>query len=68
MARRKQTPFEDVIALTSKLPWWAGVVFAIAAYLWLHGAATSEVTVVAQPGKMGEFVGQNLFKTLATVG
>lgn len=68
MARRKQSLFEDVITLTRKLPWWTGVAFAIAAYFWLHGVATGEVTAVAQPGKMGEFVGQTLFKTLATVG
>jgi len=68
MARRKQSLFEEVIAITSKLPWWAGIVFAIAAYLWLHGMATSEVTAVAQPGKRGELVSQALFHTLATIG
>jgi len=68
LARRKQNIFEDLIEITSKLPWWAGVVFAIAAYLWLHAIAASEVTAVVQPGKMGDFVGQTLFKTLASVG
>ena len=68
MARRKQSLFEDVIELSSKLPWWAGVVFAIAAYLWLHGAATSEAVAVAQPGKLAEFAGQNLFRSLALFG
>lgn len=68
MARRKQSLFEDLIDMTSKLPWWMGVAFAVAAYFWLHGVATSDVTVVVQPGKMGEFVGQNLFKSLASVG
>lgn len=68
MARRKQSFFVDLIDLTSKLPWWVGVVFALAAYLWLHGVAAREVTAVAQPGKMGAFVSQNLFNTLAAVG
>lgn len=68
MARRKQSLFEVLIETTSKLPWWAGVVLAIAAYLWLHVVASSEVTAVAQSGKMGEFVSQNIFKTLASVG
>ena len=68
MARRKQNPIEDVIAITSKLPWWVGVVFAIAAYVWLHGIATSEVAATAQPGQMGQLVGQTLFKTLAMGG
>jgi restriction system protein len=68
MARRKQSFFEDVIEITSRLPWWVGVALAIAAYLWLQGVASSEVTALAQPGKMGEFIGQTLFKTLAGVG
>ena len=68
MARRKQNPVEDLIEITSKLPWWVGVGLAIAAYVWLHSVATSEVTAVAQPGKMGELVTQTLFKTLASFG
>jgi restriction system protein len=68
VARRNQTPFENLIEITSRLPWWVGVVFTIAAYLWLHGIAVSEVTAVAQSGRMGDFVGQNLFKTLASIG
>ena len=68
MARRKQNFAEDLIEITSMLPWWVGVVLAIVAYVWLHSVAATEVTAVAQPGKMGDFVGQTLFKTLASVG
>ena len=68
MARRKQNLFEDLIEITSKLPWWVGVVLAIAAYAWLHSVAGVEVTATAQPGQMGQLVTQNLFKTLASVG
>ena len=68
MARRKQNTFEDVIEITSKFPWWVGVVLAVVMYVWLHSLAVSEVTAVVQPGKMGDFVGQTLFKTLASVG
>ena len=68
MARRKQNPVEDLIEITSKLPWWAGMVLAIAAYIWLHSVATAEVTAVAQSGKMGGFISQHLFQTLASVG
>ena len=68
MARRKQNFVDDLIEITSKPPWWVGVVLAIAAYIWLHSSAASEVTAVVQPGKMGDFVGQTLFKTLASVG
>lgn len=68
MARRKQNSVEDVIEITSKLPWWVGVVLAVAAYVWLHSVAVSDVTAVVQPRKMADFVGQSLFKTLASVG
>lgn len=68
MARRKQSPVEDLIEITSKLPWWVGVVLAIVAYVWLHTMATTEVAAVVQPGKMGDFISQNLYKTLAGVG
>ena len=68
MARRKQTYLDDLIGISSKLPWWVGVVLAIAAYVGLHGVAIREVTAVAQPGKMGDFVDQNLFQSLALVG
>jgi len=68
LARRKQNLFEDLIKITSKLPWWAGVVLAIVAYVWLHNIAASEVTTVAQPGQMGQLVTQTLFRTLASVG
>jgi len=68
MARRKQNFIEDLIEVTSKFPWWVGVVLAIVAYLWLHNVAISDVTAVVQPGKMGDFVGQSVFKSLASVG
>ncbi len=68
MARRRQNLAEDLIEITSKLPWWVGVALAIVAYVWLHSVATSEVTAVAQSGRMGDIVGQTLFKTLVSVG
>lgn len=68
MARREQSFFEDLIEITSKLPWWVALVLALAAYLWLHGVASVEVTAVAQLGKMGAVVSQTFFKTLATAG
>lgn len=68
MTRRRQSFIEDLIEITSKLPWWLGVVLAIAAYFGLHAVAVSEITAVAQPGKMGALVGQTVFKTLAAFG
>ncbi len=68
MARRKQTYLDDLIGISSKLPWWVGVALAIAAYVGLHGVAIRDVSAVAQPGTMGDFVDPNLFQSLASVG
>ena len=54
--------------MSSKLPWWAGVLLAVVAYVGLHSVAASDVTAAVPPGKLGDFVGQTLFKTLATFG
>lgn len=68
MARRRQNLIEDLIEISSKLPWWAGSLLAVVTYVWLHGVAATEVTAVVQPGRMGDLVGQTLFKMLASVG
>lgn len=68
MTRRRHSLVEDLIAITSKLPWWLGVVLALVSFAWLHSIAVSEVTAVVQPGKMGDIVGQSLIRTLASLG
>ena len=68
MARLKQSRFDHLLALISKLPWWAGVMFALAAYLMLHSVVTREVTAVSQPGIMGGAVSPALLNSLATLG
>ena len=68
MARHKKSLFEVLMDATSKLPWWVGVVLAVAAYFWLHRVAVSDATAIAQLGKMGVLVDQNLLRMLAEVG
>ncbi len=68
MARRRQNLLEDLIELARKLPWWAGVLLAIVSYFLLHNLATGEGAAVAQPGKMGAWVGQSVFRSLAAMG
>lgn len=69
MARkRKQSPFEDLIEIAALLPWWAGVLLALIAYLLLHHYATATITTPTAPGQMGAFVANQLWKTLATFG
>lgn len=68
MSRRNNSVLEELLDIAKILPWWTDIAIAIIAYFWLHSIVTSEVVVVAQPGKMGEFVSGQLFKTFATVG
>lgn len=68
MARRRQNILEILVEVTSKLPWWAGVALAIAAYAWLHDVAGTEVTIIARPGQMGQSAILAALKSLATVG
>lgn len=65
MSRRKQSGFEDLIDVTSKFPWWVGVVLAVTFYVGLHQVATMEVAVPSDGKGMGHFVGKQLYKTFA---
>ncbi len=68
MARRKQSPAEDLLDIVAMLPWWAGVLLAIVAYVWLHSVAVSPAPTSLQAGQAGAFVAGQLFKTLAMFG
>lgn len=69
MARRgKTSPAEDIMDLVAMLPWWLGVVLALASYLLLHSVASQQVVATAQPNQVGAMVTQTLWKTLAGVG
>jgi restriction system protein len=69
MARRGRTsPAEDIMDLVAMLPWWVGVVLALASYLLLHSVASQQVVATTQPGQVGAMVTQTLWKTLAGVG
>lgn len=67
MARRKKTsPFEDIIEIVSRLPWWAGVALALVFYAWLHHVAAQPIAAAPTDLKqMGPFVGGQLWHTLA---
>lgn len=54
--------------LVATLPWWAGVVLALASYLLLHSIAIRPVVVSSQPGQMGSMLSQTLWSGLATGG
>lgn len=69
MARQKTSPFEDMILIVSKLPWWAGLVLAVISYLILHAVASRPVMPAAtSPGQLGDAMAKGLFTTMAMFG
>ncbi|CAG0975927.1 DNA topoisomerase 1 [Geobacteraceae bacterium] len=69
MARQKTSPLEDVILVTSKLPWWAGLSLAMVSYFVLHAVASRPVMPpTVAPGQMGDAFVKGLITTLATFG
>ncbi len=68
MARQKTSPLEDVMAMTSKLPWQAGVALALISFMVLHGVASRPPLTVTQPGQMGAVAVRGLYTTLAMFG
>lgn len=69
MARKSRSGLaEDLFSLAAMLPWWAGVVMAIVAYLILHHYAVAEVATNAVPGQIGQMVTRQGVRVLATWG
>lgn len=69
MARQKTSPFEDMILIVSKLPWWAGLTLAVISYLVLHAVASRPVMpATASPGQLGDAMAKGLFTTMAMFG
>ena len=69
MPRKKQNIFEDIIVISSKLPWWAGVSLAVISYLMLSTYASQEAVVTHSDGisKTVESILPTIFKTMASI-
>ena len=66
MARRSKTsPFEDLIFIASRLPWWVSLLIAFAAWLFFHSVATSPAPTVANTKQLGEMMGGQMFRTFS---
>lgn len=66
--RRKQSTFEDLIGIAAKLPWWAGMLLALVAYLILHHYATAEIAPAVSGAQLGANVSSQLGRALAMFG
>lgn len=63
--RGKSSPAEDLIDLVALMPWWAGVVLAVASYLVLHAVASAPPPTPAPGVSMGW---RSLGRALALAG
>jgi restriction system protein len=69
MARRsKSSPADDFIAIVALMPWWAGVIMGVGAYLLLHHWARQPVIVAVQPAQVGTIATQVMWRGLAGGG
>lgn len=64
MARKKSSPFEDIVVIASRLPWQAGVGLALVSFLVFHFIATlSPPTFSATDMKsLGQTVGSGMVR------
>ena len=73
MARKKQSPLEDLIDIAAHLPWKAGLVLALFAYLGFHYAASLPMVPVATTDlksysqSIGSSVGRQLLITVSSI-
>ncbi len=68
MARRRTSTAEDIMELTSKLPWWGGVFLAIVSFILLHFIASRPVTPVTDLQQIGHTFGLQVGRTFAQFG
>ncbi len=68
MARQRTSPFENLVLLVSKLPWWVGMALALVSYLVLHVIASRPAVPVSGPGQMGDVVVKGFTAIMAKFG
>ena len=56
---------EALIELTSLVPWWVGVVLAIAAYFGLHMLAAQQIPIATRPDQIASAMPAQILKSLA---
>ncbi|MFC1750967.1 restriction endonuclease, partial [Pseudomonadota bacterium] len=65
MAKRSSF-FEDLVELTSKLPWWVGVLLAAISYFYFHSVASDPLVYDSTQGP-ASIIQPQLFKSFATL-
>jgi hypothetical protein len=63
---KRRSFFDDLMTVTSRLPWWVGVLLALVTYLGFHLVATSpDVPAPRTLEEIGASTRAGLFRTLA---
>ena len=63
--RNKQSLGNDLIEMTARLPWWAGVGLALLSYVIFHALASRPVPAMSQPGQLGVAVSSAMVSAVA---
>ena len=65
---KRQSVFDDLLALAAKLPWWVGVLLALASYLVLHLVAGIQIGSPKGVQGLGGAIFGPFVKMMATLG
>lgn len=66
MARRTKTsPFEDLVFIATRLPWWVSLLIALAAWLFFHSVATSPPPTITDPKQFASAMTGQMWRTFA---
>lgn len=68
MVRRKNGIAEELFKITAALPWWMGIVLAVAVYVFLQPYAVFETQIQAAPGQISRAVAGQMGRTFAYYG
>lgn len=68
MSRRSQSTLEDILDITSKLPWWAGLTLAVTSYLALHWYANQDPPKADELKGLSAVVLPSMLRGIATFG
>lgn len=68
MSRKKQSTLENLIDLSSLLPWWGGLLLALISFVFLNHFANLETQQAKDISQLGNIVTKQIFITFAIFG
>ena len=68
MARRsKTTAFEDLVFISSRMPWWASLSIALAAWLFFHSVAISPPPTAVDPKQFASAMTGHVWRSFSLI-